>query len=211
MFGRPPGIGRTYYDVQPHTDQNTTAETDCAPCPPPLRPPLTPRPAVHTWKYKFAAECLSPAHLQAYGVAPPSYATVLALAARMDAYPIWDPPRTTGGGRERADRLLNRHFARITKTEVLLYLHRPFFAKGAWRRMHAARGMLIGWVATSEHKDDPLKSEYGSSVIAAYRCAHQIISCMQYMHSQLEHPANRVWHLWANVFGAGVRVLPLYC
>jgi hypothetical protein len=59
-------------------------------------------------------------------------------------------------------------------------------------------------LATSKHKDDPLKSEYGSSVIAAYRSAHQIISFVHYLYSQVQHPVDRVWFLWANVFGAAV-------
>jgi hypothetical protein len=29
MFGRPPAIGGSYYDVRPYTDETTTPETDC--------------------------------------------------------------------------------------------------------------------------------------------------------------------------------------
>jgi hypothetical protein len=29
MFGRPPAIGGSYYDVRPYTDESTTPETDC--------------------------------------------------------------------------------------------------------------------------------------------------------------------------------------
>jgi hypothetical protein len=65
------------------------------------------------------------------------------------------------------------------------------------------------WLATSEHKGNPLQSEYGSSVIAAYRSAHQIISFVQYLYAQVEHPVDRVWFLWANVFGSAVRVVPI--
>jgi hypothetical protein len=29
MFGRPPAIGGSYFDVRPYTDATTTPETDC--------------------------------------------------------------------------------------------------------------------------------------------------------------------------------------
>jgi hypothetical protein len=50
----------------------------------------------------------------------------------VELYPVWDPA-SEGLGRDRpdyADRLMQRHFSRVTKQEVLLYLHRPFFARG---------------------------------------------------------------------------------
>jgi hypothetical protein len=91
------------------------------------------RPIVHCWKFKFASDCLGPIHSQAYSAAPPNFLTVSAMTKRIESYPMWDPPHVAGD-RDRsdyADKLMQRHFARVTKQEVILYLHRPFFARGS--------------------------------------------------------------------------------
>jgi hypothetical protein len=60
------------------------------------------------------------------------------------------------------------------------------------------------YIAVVNHKDSPLQSAYGLSVIAAYRAAHSIVSFIHQLYSQVQHPVDRVWFLWANIFGAVV-------
>jgi hypothetical protein len=154
------------------------------------------------WKYRYSFGMLSSLHIQAYAAAPPSYATVLNLTRMLETTPVWNPPREAYA-HEPVERILNRHFARATQQEMLLYLNRPFFAKGE----HGCIGLLsalIVYLAIIEHRGDPLKSEYGASVIAAYRSAHQIISLVQDVYAQARQPVSRIWYLWMHVFGAAV-------
>ena len=48
---------------------------------------LTP---VHAWKHRFASECMSIVHDQAFGAKSPTYATVLQLDRKLRAFPV--PP-----------------------------------------------------------------------------------------------------------------------
>lgn len=114
-FCRPPSISSGYCDIQFQTDMNTATETD-----------------FDLWKYKLGFECLSSIHAQAYGASPPNHATVLALTRRVEQYPMWSPSDEEQPDTERnhAERVLQQHFSRMTIQEILLYLHRPFFAIG---------------------------------------------------------------------------------
>jgi hypothetical protein len=66
-------------------------------------------------------------------------------------------------------------------------MHRGFFAR-----------------ALSDHPKDPLGSQFGSSVIAAYRSAGALIALVRNLHSQLKDTAERMWFLWAHVFSSAV-------
>jgi hypothetical protein len=85
-----------------------------------------------TWKYKFCAECLGPVHSKAFAASPPSYATALALARKVEDFPTFkalDPERP--GSTSNDERLLmKRRTSRVFKHDILLHLHRPFFTVG---------------------------------------------------------------------------------
>lgn len=109
----------------------------------PLCLTLADRRAVHAWKYKLA-ECLSLVHIQAYSAVPPTYATVMDLNRKLEAFPVYDFPAYGPSGQATADMIMQRHMSKAIKQEgaasaiathwqgtyrlhriaVLLYLHR---------------------------------------------------------------------------------------
>jgi hypothetical protein len=168
---------------------------------------LTSHDTVHVWKHKWTTECLGPVHAQACGARPPSYSTVLALSRSIEAFPLWDPPSTDQGQNHPnyEARLIQRHLPRVTAQEMLLLLHRPFFALGMRCSPSVLQGADRTCAATSRDRVDPLASEYGGSVIAAYRSAHAIVSFLRYLTNHVRHPIDRVWFIWSNLFSAAVR------
>lgn len=70
---------------------------------------------------------------------------------------------------------------------VLLYLHRSFFAQ-----------------ALNETPEDPLKSKYAQSVLAAFRCALYITSSVRALYSQAPL-CLRYYMFWSHAFSASVR------
>jgi hypothetical protein len=93
----------------------------------------------------------------------------------------------------------------VTAQEMLLLLHRPFFALGIPCFPSVLQGADCTCAATSRDRADPLASEYGGSVIAAYRSAHAIVSFLRYLTNHVQHPIDRVWFIWSNLFSAAVR------
>jgi hypothetical protein len=58
--------------------------------------------------------------------------------------------------------------------------------------------------ATERFKENPLKCEYGSSVLAAYCSAHRLVAYGEEVFLQPENPVNRLWTIWARIYGAAV-------
>lgn len=172
---------------------------------------------VHAWKHRFASECMSVVHDQAFGAKTPTYATVLQLDRKLRAFPVPPNLQVAGFGnasppesrhQESVSLILQRHivlairemsmyFSCITfcicelltlPQPDLLYLHRSFFAR-----------------AVTDHPKDPLGSPYGTSVIAAYRSAGSLVALMRNLHTQLKEPSERVWFLWTHMFSCAVR------
>ncbi|KAF9445881.1 hypothetical protein P691DRAFT_674729 [Macrolepiota fuliginosa MF-IS2] len=178
-FGRPPSFVISHVDCKlPYADVNYSDER-----------------AFHAWKHQFTSECTTLLHTQAFGARGPTYATVLQLDKKIRAFPIPPILQVTGGRSEShlarypnvVTLVLQRYTALAIRETNLLYLHRVFFAK-----------------ALSEYPDDPLRSPYHDSVMAAYHSAEAIVGLMGDLHSQTEAPCRRMWFLWAHVFSCSI-------
>lgn len=53
---------------------------------------------VHAWKHRFASECMSVVHDQAFGAKTPTYATVLQLDRKLRAFPVPSNLQVAGFG-----------------------------------------------------------------------------------------------------------------
>lgn len=151
----------------------------------------------HAWKHRFASECMSVVHDQAFGAKTPTYATVLQLDRKLRAFPVPPALQVAGFGSSTgtADThysdsvmlLLQRHIVLAIREMNLLYLHRSFFAR-----------------AVTDHPKDPLGSPFGTSVIAAYRSAGSLVALMRNLHTQLKEPSERIWFLWGHLFSCAI-------
>ncbi|KAH9479629.1 putative transcriptional regulatory protein C1F7.11c [Psilocybe cubensis] len=150
----------------------------------------------NAWKHRFASECMTLLHDQAFGAKMPTYATVLQLDRKLRAFPV--PPilqvagfgnsePRQGGYPDSVMLTLQRHIVLAIREMNLLYLHRSFFAR-----------------AISDHPKDPLGSPYGTSVIAAYRSAGSLVAMMRNLHTQLKEPSERMWFLWTHMFSCSI-------
>ncbi|OAX41366.1 hypothetical protein K503DRAFT_712687 [Rhizopogon vinicolor AM-OR11-026] len=152
----------------------------------------------HAWKHRFASECMSIVHDQAFGAKTPTYATVLQLDRKLRAFPVPPALQVAGFGSSSAGPtdvrysesvmlMLQRHIVLAIREMNLLYLHRSFFAR-----------------ALTDHPKDPLGSPYGTSVIAAYRSAGSLVALMRNLHTQLKEPSERIWFLWGHMFSCAI-------
>ncbi|KAH7890671.1 fungal-specific transcription factor domain-containing protein [Phlebopus sp. FC_14] len=151
----------------------------------------------HAWKHRFASECMSIVHDQAFGAKTPTYAMVLQLDRKLRAFPVPPNLQVAGFGtsamspesrhQESVMLTLQRHIVLAIREMNLLYLHRSFFAR-----------------ALTDHPKDPLGSPYGTSVIAAYRSAGSLVALMRNLHTQLKEPTERIWFLWTHMFSCAI-------
>ncbi|KIJ20777.1 hypothetical protein PAXINDRAFT_165615 [Paxillus involutus ATCC 200175] len=151
----------------------------------------------HAWKHRFASECMSVVHDQAFGAKTPAYPTVLSLDRKLRAFPVPPNLQVAGFGnsptspetrhQEDVSLILQRHIVLAIREMNLLYLHRSYFAR-----------------AVTDHPKDPLGSPYGSSVIAAYRSAGSLVALMRNLHTQLKEPSERIWFLWTHMFSCAI-------
>ncbi|EJD41074.1 hypothetical protein AURDEDRAFT_186731 [Auricularia subglabra TFB-10046 SS5] len=118
------------------------------------------------WSHSFIQQVLFKVMDQAFGVTPPTYTTVMRLDRLVREHPLCEKLRAateTSGDPGRATELLLQRNALFALTQkLLLFLHRSFFAD-----------------ALMEHPEDPLKSRYAQSVLAAFRSAFYITTSVR--------------------------------
>lgn len=88
-LGRPPSFARAHFDTKMPFLDDKSDEHSCELL---LVQPFhqTNIFLVNVWKHRFASECMSLLHDQAFGAKTPSYATVLQLDRKLRAFPV--PP-----------------------------------------------------------------------------------------------------------------------
>ncbi|KAF8972626.1 fungal-specific transcription factor domain-containing protein [Flammula alnicola] len=178
-FGRPPSFFPPHFDCKMPYLEDTSDEH-----------------SFNAWKHRFALECMTLLHDQAFGAKMPTYATVLQLDRKLRAFPVPPVLQVAGFGSSEPRQggypdtimlTLQRHIVLAIREMNLLYLHRSFFAR-----------------AISDHPKDPLGSPYGTSVIAAYRSAGSLVAMMRNLYTQLKEPSERMWFLWTHMFSCSI-------
>ncbi|RDB19140.1 putative transcriptional regulatory protein C1F7.11c [Hypsizygus marmoreus] len=127
----------------------------------------------------------------------PSYATIMELDRKVREFPLPEgmagPQKDAGfAGRttdNKVDMVLS--FQRCVldhiRETVLMYLHRSFFAQ-----------------AIIEHPENPLKSAYAPSFLAAYRASSTILKSIREQFNMWPNSCARFWTMWTFAFSAAV-------
>jgi hypothetical protein len=184
---------------------------------------------VHAWKHRFASECMSVVHDQAFGAKTPTYATVLQLDRKLRAFPV--PPNLQVAGFGNSCPSESRHHESVSlilQRHIVLAIREmsmscPCILSSTCELSHVifsrSKGLLLTLLrsdllylhrsffarALTDHPKDPLGSPYGTSVIAAYRSAGSLVALMRNLHTQLKEPSERMWFLWTHMFSCAVR------
>lgn len=78
----------------------------------------------------------------------------------------------------------------IITIPVLMFIHRSFFAQ-----------------AIIEHPENPLKSQFAPSFLAAYRASSTILKSVTQQFEAWPAGTARFWVMWTSAFAAGVCLL----
>lgn len=210
-LGRPPCFSTVHVDVQLPEDSEMGDDSDGdkqQSCTHPLRALillLTPGPfAVRGRWHPFTRDILLKVMDETSGVAPLPYATVLRLDRLVREHRFSETLQFTDSSKQGISETLalQRAFAFVMtqkraprhrlailvlmRAAVLLYLHRSFFA-----------------YAINETAEDPLKSQYAQSVLAAFRGAVYITSSARALYKRIPLSV-RLWMFWSHAFSAAV-------
>ncbi|KAI0795508.1 hypothetical protein C8Q75DRAFT_454329 [Abortiporus biennis] len=139
------------------------------------------------WGFRHSQECMLPLTKCINGKTSPSYQQILDLDKRFRSYTLPTEPLV---GKDSPISVSMRAWVRSHYLElILLYLHRPFFAK-----------------AISSHPDNPLESPYAYSFVTAYQCAVAILRTTKYQFAHHHRLMSRVWQIWTFTFTSAVIV-----
>ncbi|EJD44866.1 hypothetical protein AURDEDRAFT_166048 [Auricularia subglabra TFB-10046 SS5] len=176
-FGRPPSFTLAHVDAKIATENDKSQNSEGIW-----------QSSFRHWIHTFTQQVLLKVMDQAFGVAPLTYTTVLRLDRLVREHPISDGLRIANAGQIEPGIstvvLLQRHTVFALTQELLMILHRGFFAN-----------------AVMEHPEDPLKSKYAQSVLVAFRCAFSITANTRALHTQCPL-ALRYWDFWSQSFSA---------
>ncbi|EJD46940.1 hypothetical protein AURDEDRAFT_184166 [Auricularia subglabra TFB-10046 SS5] len=177
--GRPPSLSPAHVDALGPDDQEKIIASDGQA-----------HGSFRHWIYGFIQQVVFKVMDQAFGATLPTYATVLRLDRLVREHPVGEHLRTVNVGEAQEgipmSLLLQRNIIFGLTQRLMLFLHRSFFAH-----------------ALTEHADDPLKSKYAQSVLAAYRAAFYIAAGARALHGQTPLAA-RCWVFWSPIFSASL-------
>lgn len=169
---------------------------------------------VDAFKYRLAAFVLAPVLNHIFSVREPNYSALLEIDIKLRKLspPSWLLSPTRGKGEPVDNRSWNANSAlamqqyclvcvressmllvfllprlRTDKFKALLYIHRRYFA-----------------TAIKLNKDDPLKTKYGASVMAACRSACLLLSSLRSLYGAHPQLASRQTFFWSGAFSAVV-------
>ncbi|KAI0320858.1 fungal-specific transcription factor domain-containing protein [Amylostereum chailletii] len=144
----------------------------------------------HTWKFHYAATCLSPSVQRAFAVRPPNYTSLIELDKRIRAFPLPEhlrPGTETGHGWNTSSSEAMKQFCAVCMRESnLLYIHRAYF------------------VQAIRESADPLQHKFGQSVLAAYRSTRALISGLKGLYAVHPTLTSRVWFFWSGIYSSCV-------
>lgn len=135
------------------------------------------------FQFRFASECVSFVLSHTLTVEAPTYATILELDRKVRDYPLPDSLYPQGDTPTSWQRFVLDHI----RESVLMYVHRSYFAQ-----------------ALIEQPDNPLKSNYATSVLVTMRSSATILRCVRDQFSQWDSACGRYWVMWTLAFSAAV-------
>ncbi|KAG5715994.1 hypothetical protein E4T56_gene2317 [Termitomyces sp. T112] len=182
-FGRPPSLSAVHIDSKlPHeTTKNATGEVEMS---------------FAAWKHRFASQCLSVVHDQAFSARPPNYKAIQDLDKRVRQWYVPPSLQVPGfGGAKPGIELeqpsieltFQRYIAFAIKEMSLFYMHRGYFAQ-----------------AMEDSPVDPMGSKYSPSVLAAYTSACSFVGLVESLFKQYPVLTERMWFLFTHVFSCAI-------
>lgn len=142
--------------------------------------------AFEVWAFRFAAECVADVAARTLTAEAPTYSTIMELDRKVRDFPVPDGMRDDDEGADMAGSFQRCLLAHIKET-ILMYIHRSFFAQ-----------------AIIEHPENPLKSTYAPSFLAAYRAATTILKNVRDQFAVFPNSCARFWQMWTFAFSAAV-------
>ncbi|KAJ6606856.1 hypothetical protein B0H10DRAFT_2439911 [Mycena sp. CBHHK59/15] len=140
--------------------------------------------AFEVWQFRFAAECVAEVTSRTLTAEAPSYTTIMELDRKVREFPL--PPLDEPGADDVGASLQRCVLEHIRET-VLMYIHRSFFAQ-----------------AIIEQPENPLKSTYAPSFLAAYRASATILKSVREQFAVMPNACARFWTMWTFAFSAAV-------
>ncbi|KAI0321025.1 fungal-specific transcription factor domain-containing protein [Amylostereum chailletii] len=189
-YGRPPSFSMMHIDCQMahETYTNEKGEEEMS---------------FEAWKHRFASQCLSIVHDQAFGARTPSYKVIQDLDRRVRNFYIPPSLQVPGFGGPMADQgassvslTMQRYIGFAIREITLFYMHRGFFAR-----------------ALEDNTDDPLGSKFAPSVLAAYNSACSFVGLIKTLFAQYPRQTERTWFLFTHVFSCAIVLgsIPIKC
>ncbi|KAK0229406.1 fungal-specific transcription factor domain-containing protein [Armillaria nabsnona] len=173
--GRPPSFSMAYSDCHfPEYDSSHGSPSDVQFC---------------IFQFRFASECVSFVLSHTLTAEAPTYATILELDRKVRDYPLPESLYPQGDAPTSWQRFILDHIRESANVwhAVLMYVHRSYFAQ-----------------ALIEQPDNPLKSNYATSVLVTMRSSATILRCVRDQFSQWNSACGRYWTMWTFAFSAAV-------
>ncbi|KAL4249930.1 hypothetical protein ABKN59_002009 [Abortiporus biennis] len=182
--GRPPSFAREYIDCKfPASDEQPTEDVD-------------PENDFGTWGFRFALQCVSEVAARTLTAEAPSYATIMELDRKVREFPIpadasalIEDLKTPTDGDEPLPLSVSmtRFVLSHSREVILLSIHRAFFAQ-----------------AIIDCPENPLRSQYAPSFLAAYRASCTILKVINTQFALLPTLCARFWSIWTYAFSSAV-------
>ncbi|KAK0209958.1 fungal-specific transcription factor domain-containing protein [Desarmillaria ectypa] len=184
--GRPPSFSMAYSDCHfPEYDSSHGSANDLQFC---------------IFQFRFASECVSFVLSHTLTAEAPTYATILELDRKVRDYPLPESLYPQGDTPTSWQRFILDHIRESGMSDflvvfaeanfwhaVLMYVHRSYFAQ-----------------ALIEKPDNPLKSNYATSVLVTMRSSATILRCVRDQFNQWNGACGRYWTMWTFAFSAAV-------
>ncbi|KAG6810865.1 hypothetical protein H0H92_010021 [Tricholoma furcatifolium] len=180
-FGRPPSFSTLHIDCKlPHeTTKNEDGEVEMS---------------FAAWKHRFASQCLSVVHDQAFGARPLTYKAIQDLDKRVRTWYVPPSLQVPGFGGAKleleqpsVELTMQRYIAYAIKEISLFYMHRGYFAQ-----------------AMEDSPTDPMGSKYSPSVLTAYSSACSFVGLIESLFKQHPTLTERMWFLFTHVFSCSI-------
>ncbi|KAI0075317.1 hypothetical protein K474DRAFT_1664369 [Panus rudis PR-1116 ss-1] len=184
MTGRPPSFSREYIDCKfPNADDESLNKGD-------------PEQDFGTWGFRFALQCVAEVASRTLTAETPSYETIMELDRKVRDFPI--PAEAAAlledvkGPPDPDDEAsvtisMVRFVLSHSREGILLSIHRVFFAQ-----------------AIIDCPENPLRSQYAPSFLAAYRAACTILKAINSQFAVLPTLVARFWVVWTYAFSSAV-------
>ncbi|GAW04046.1 hypothetical protein LENED_005812 [Lentinula edodes] len=175
-YGRPPSLSRAYVDcpLPKDTEEFVSADGER-------------EPGFHYWSWQFTA-FVHAIMEETFGSSRPAYSTIIDFDRKIRDFPIPVNLRVKCGVLEtRQDLYLQRLIVMCYKENMLMHLHRAYFAQ-----------------ALQDSPDDLTTHKYVASVIATYRSAWRLSKAMQIAWMHIPHLLARYHLAWSQVLSSAI-------